>query len=477
MTNELFTFFNGLAKITSIPTQGNHMKITLAILLCLSISTSQADFRDAQENYNQKNYKQAFDEFLVLAKFGNLKSQHNIAVMLANGQGVEQNLPQAYAWSKISDSFKDYAELTRALKKQLPQDQLLKAEKLTKEYFDQYAQVNSKVLLGPIVTKQTTDVRQSAYKSVERIPPNYPRTMALKGIQGWVDVIFYVYPDGSARDFQVIEEVPSDGLFAIETIKSIEKYHFTFNSSSHKSDEPIPTTTRIDFKLKGAPKGFSKKQQDYLDKLIENARNGDIEAQYSYSILYDTFLKKEGVVDGKEINQWLFNAAQNGIVDAQYRLGKNIYYGKSCKVEKQKGLDWIMKAAQIGNADAEYMAYQMLQNKNIINQSNQPPIYWLKQAAKNGLDIAQIRYAKEIASLPNPTTTELKLAQEYLISYKKNVYKTIQWYQTHALVQNKLNKHSKALKSIKAAIKSAKTVGWDLTELEQQRDLILAQKS
>ncbi|MCF6319537.1 MAG: hypothetical protein L3J83_09730 [Proteobacteria bacterium] len=78
------------------------MKVILVALLYLFISTSHADFRDAQENYSQKNYKLAYDEFLVLAKFGNLKAQHNVAVMLANGQGVEQNILQAYSWSKIS---------------------------------------------------------------------------------------------------------------------------------------------------------------------------------------------------------------------------------------------------------------------------------------------------------------------------------------------------------------------------------------
>ncbi len=475
MTVELFTFFNCITKITSIPTQGNTMKLILTTILCLSVSTSYADFRDAQDNYTQKNYKQAFDEFLVLAKFGNLKSQHNVAVMLTKGQGVEQSLPQAYAWSKISDSYKDYANLTKIIKKQLTQDQLSKAEELTKEYFDQYAQVNSKVLLGPISEKETKENHKSKFKTIHREPPKYPRIMAMNSIQGWVDALFNVYPDGSVKDIHIIEEIPNDGLFAKAAIKSIEKYKFI---PYEKHKEPISVVTRIEFKMYGQSDGLSTKQQEYLDGLIDKAKKGDLDAQYSYAILFDTFLRKKGKISGKQVNQWLFNVAQNGVTDAQYRLGKNIYFGNACKVEKQKGLDWIMRAAQIGNADAEYMAYQMLNyNKNIINQSNQPPIYWLTQAAKNGSSVAQIKYAGVIANSTNTSPQELKLAENYLDAYQKKFYKTIQWYQINAMLQNKLNNPSKALKSIKSAIRSAKKAGWDLAELEQQRDLIQAQKS
>ncbi len=475
MTSELFTFFNNKTKIINIPTHGNTMKTILITLLCLSVSTSHADFRDAQENYEKENFKLAYDEFLVLAKFGNLKAQHNVAVMLANGQGVEQNLPQAYSWSKISDSYKNYADLTLSIKKQLSQDQLIQSKKLTDMYFDQYAQINSKVLLGPISPKgPIKKSTKSRFKDIHRVPPTYPRIMALKGIQGWVDVMFNVYPDGSVKDIQIIEEIPRGGAFAKETIKAMEQSRFTHTQAS---TAPIAVTTRVEFKLSGATKGFSTKQQKILDNLIQRASKGDIEAQYSYAILFETFLKKKGEITGEEVNEWLFNAAQNGVIDAQYRLGKNIYFGNACKVEKQKGLDWIMHAAQIGNPSAAYMAYQMLQNKNIINQSNQTPLYWLQQAAKNGSNIAQIRYAGAITKLPNPTTKELSTAQEYLDNYEKKLYKTIQWYQINAMVQNKLNKPSKALKSIKSAIRSAKKAGWDLTELEQQRDLIQAQKS
>ncbi len=446
------------------------MKILFLILTLVLAFNSQADFISAQKNYYDKNYDDAFKEFMVLAKFGNIKSQHNVAVMLLKGQGVKANLIKAYAWSKISDSFGNYASLTHAITKQLSPEQLIKANKLTDRYFDLYAQINSKVLLGPISEKAKSKSTRPLFKITYREAPKYPRKMALKGIQGWVDILFNVYPDGSVKDFHIINEIPSEGLFAKSAIKSIEHYRFSLSDDMH---EPISVTTRINFKMFGDSNELSKKQQKHLDGLISRAKKGDLEAQYSYAILFDTFLEKKGEISGKQVNQWLFNVAQNGVTDAQYRLGKNIYFGEACKVEKQKGLDWIMRAAQIGNADAEYMAYQMLSsNKDIINQSNQKPEYWLHQAAKNGLNIAQIKFAGVIANLPNTTPQQLAIAELYLDAYQKKFYKTIQWYQINAMVQNKLKKPAKALKSIKTAIKLAKKAKWNLSELEQQKELI-----
>ena len=303
--------------------------------------------------------------------------------------------------------------------------------------------------------------------------------MFRQGMEGWVDMSFNIYPDGSARDIQVIEDMPLNGGFAEEAVKSLEKYNFVFeeNGKIVKITEPyIHHTLRIQFKFKSPTKGLNSKQQLFIQNLIAKAKGGDINAQYTYAQLYETYLQEQGEIDAEQVNQWLFNAAQQGIPDAQYRLGKNIYYGKSCEVEKQKGLDWIMHAAQHGDANAEFMAYQLLQNDGLINQANQPPSYWLEQSATNGSKIAQLMYAKEVANTEFPTDEQLNIALGYIQNYADTSFKTIQWYQINALLQDKVNKHSFALKSIKKALRYAKKAGWDLSELKQQKAMIKQHK-
>jgi len=64
-----------------------------------------------------------------------------------------------------------------------------------------------------------------------------------------------------------------------------------------------------------------------------------------------------------------------------------------------------------------------------------------------------------------------------LDNYSRSLYKTTQWYQINAMLLNKTNKNKKAIKSINKALKSAKNLGWDLTELEQLKTSIVQNKS
>jgi len=101
----------------------------------------------------------------------------------------------------------------------------------------------------------------------------------------------------------------------------------------------------------------------------------------------------------------------------------------------------------------------------------------LQQSAENGLNIAQLHYAKEIALMDSPTNEQINTASKYLEDYANTIYETAQWYQVNAMLLDKTNKHSAAVKSVKKAIKSAEKLGWDLTELEQLKTAIINNKS
>jgi len=369
------------------------MKTLTTLAFCLFTALVQADFISAQKDYHSNKYEKAFNEFQILAKLGNNKAQFNLAVMLAKGQGVEIDLVEAYAWSKVSELDQTIKKLSGAIKKELSEHQMIQAQNLYEEYFEKYSFNNSKVVLGPVIEDDTVNKNILDHQLLPDInhAPNYPKHLAIKGIQGWVDLKFQIFPDGSVRNIYVLGEMPPNS-FAEVAMKSVSIYHYSFKKDGQKTtiDEPLFATQRIEFKLKSNSTdsnhlGINDKQQKFLEELIQKAENGDTKAQYNYAYLYDTYLHKKGDIGGEKINQWLFNAAIDGITGAQYRLGQNIYYGNNCKIEKQKGLDWIMKAAQIGNADAQYMAYTLLKDKTVINQTDSSPFYWLTQAANNGL--------------------------------------------------------------------------------------------
>ena len=73
------------------------MKKTL-IALVLTAGLCANDFGQAVEEYKSGNYIQALNIFYALAKKDDVRAQYNVALIYANGLGVEQDLPQAELW-------------------------------------------------------------------------------------------------------------------------------------------------------------------------------------------------------------------------------------------------------------------------------------------------------------------------------------------------------------------------------------------
>lgn len=78
----------------------NFMKYTLlltviAAMLTGCIVTGQIIERQATKAYLQKDYTTAFAKYTEAATDGNADAQYHLAVMYAEGEGVEKNLPKA----------------------------------------------------------------------------------------------------------------------------------------------------------------------------------------------------------------------------------------------------------------------------------------------------------------------------------------------------------------------------------------------
>ena len=75
------------------------MKFILVMLL--ATNTALADIKSAIKDYENREFKKAYAEFELLSQFGYSTIHHYLAKMLMNGEGVDENLIQAYAWSKF----------------------------------------------------------------------------------------------------------------------------------------------------------------------------------------------------------------------------------------------------------------------------------------------------------------------------------------------------------------------------------------
>jgi len=94
----------------------------------------------AYAQYAKGNYADAYREYRGLAEVGYAPYQTQIASMLAKGEGVEQNLIQAYAWYALAASQGDPAgqrNIAR-LSQQMSADQLQQSTALAEEYGQRY---------------------------------------------------------------------------------------------------------------------------------------------------------------------------------------------------------------------------------------------------------------------------------------------------------------------------------------------------
>ncbi len=101
----------------------------------------------ADESYADGEYQRAYEEYMQLAKFNDKYSQYMVGAMYANGQGVDQDLAEAFAWSYVSaeNKHKEFVNAHVKLKQHMNPAQQQRGRDLAKQYredFGTYALAN-----------------------------------------------------------------------------------------------------------------------------------------------------------------------------------------------------------------------------------------------------------------------------------------------------------------------------------------------
>jgi len=77
------------------------MKIFL-ILVFTTLTMFANGFDEAIEAYHKKDYSQALEQFMVLAKEENPQAQYNVGLIYANGLGITADIEEASKWYEHS---------------------------------------------------------------------------------------------------------------------------------------------------------------------------------------------------------------------------------------------------------------------------------------------------------------------------------------------------------------------------------------
>lgn len=128
-----------------------------------------------------------------------------------------------------------------------------------------------------------------------------------------------------------------------------------------------------------------------LDTLIQLAENGDVEAQYRLALSY---YRGEGVErDPKEAFEWFEKAAKQGDDNAQFYLAKCYDDGEGVEEDKGEAFRWYKKSAERGNISAQNNLACCYDKGDGVEKDKEKAFEWYKRSAEQGYADAQYNLA------------------------------------------------------------------------------------
>lgn len=307
--------------------------------LLILIMPVKATFDAALKNYEEGNFPTAFSQFQNFAGIGNKKAQFKLGLMFLEGTGTQKDLIKAYGWIKLSGkSAQTEVELVDKIYQNLSDEQQVEADMFYAHLSETLSEEALKVALEPIYKNtdrsSRTESKREDPKIVKWISPLYPREASYKGVEGWVTVSYQLDSEGRATNLHVIDSYPGN-VFVRNTLKAIKRWEFKIPPG----DEPYQEIYK--FKLKFYLSEPTQSNKRLLAQIKENAEAGDPDAQYRYAKF------KDKVDYEPEFNptKWLYKAARQGHLQAQYEIANNLLSGDGCDADKEKAINWLVKSA------------------------------------------------------------------------------------------------------------------------------------
>jgi TonB family protein len=428
------------------------VKLLVIAFLLVMTPVSYANFTEAMRLYKANEFEKAHVMFKRMAEMGYFPAQFNLGVMYNEGQYVAKDPIQGYAWVKLAEgraaSIDEsitslYAGFSDAEKKAAD----AAAEELAVLY-------GADRLLARLMPKPLADEDcVPASVPVSKAQPKYPGSALTRGIFGSVIVVFDVDELGRTRNPSVLI---GPEVFHKTSLEAVDKFKYEPNKPSRG------VMNRIVYEIRGANKAYIQRQVDDFKKVADD---GSAAAKFVYAVnvSYIDHFRPEHQV----LNQYLVDAAQRGLREAQFMIGRNLLRGQGCEVDVDKGLAWLQQSAQLDYAPAQFLLANETANDPLKQDSS---MIWLQNAADSKhypsmLQLAWIYATSSDVGIRNPALA-LELAAEVESEYSDK----ITGWDTLAAAYAANGNFKKAIRFQKKALKLAKKRAWSIPGLQDRFD-------
>lgn len=137
--------------------------------------------------------------------------------------------------------------------------------------------------------------------------------------------------------------------------------------------------------------GVRKNIEEAEHLYILAAEQGNVDAKYRLGLLYHNGDKV--VRDHSKALVWYTKAAEQGHEEAQYKLGNIYYYGENIPKDYNEALAWFNKAAEQQHKKAQYSLGHMYYYGEGVSKDYTKALAWFNKAAEQGHREAQYSFA------------------------------------------------------------------------------------
>jgi uncharacterized protein len=445
--------------------------LSMLIVVLSTGGVARADMLSAETAYAKQDFPAAFAQFKELAELGKPEAQYDLAVMYAQGQGVETSYTYAHAWASLSSAngFAKATDLASRLEPELTPGSL----RISADIQAQYSQKALNARLLPNIFQGRVYETHDPVAPYKPFMPSYPRAAQMRGAQGEVFVEFTVAPDGHARLPRVLYAIPS-GYFEEAVWDGVMRSVFL---PARINGVPIASevATFYRFVVENASLADYSNLQSRVEDEKKKAESGDPAAQMLYGMMLAGLPQLKQSYD--RALPWFLKAAQAGAPYAQYQIGTALMQGRGCQCDERKGEIWLEKAAQADQADAQVTLAQYLLKDTANPQSLAGALVWLNRAAEHGNSSGKLMLAAVLAASPATHVIDPARALSLIDSLGHPYREDPSLWEIRAAANASRGSFDAAIKSQSEALTKATELGWDLTPLKQRMALYTAHQA
>ncbi|MDN4502836.1 hypothetical protein QX776_10495 [Alteromonadaceae bacterium BrNp21-10] len=473
--------------------------VIIPVIYVLTInSVSASDLYQADQYFQQAEYAQAKEQYLLAANVGSAHAFYQLGVIHYKGLGEPANSVKALVWFSLAaeQQFNDAQQIVDDLMALATPAQQTELQQLQNQFRQQYGFQSINNALFPIINtsalgnkitfgEENALANQFSMSDMEFNDLSNIDFVEAPDMDDEASIQYLLLGRPDAADIRnrpysavVDYEVGADGSVRnMETMRVMGRIQPALNELV-RSNVPSPqfAAEKVSFVNRAylGVAGYNQvrirrdQYQRFYYRLMRNAlklKKSQIKnEQFQYATLLMTFqwLPQEE----NELDDLLKTLSEAGHPLAQYEYGLKLYREQK---DIPQAIRWLNEASKFGVAKAQYRLGRLMLDSPWVLKDETKALFWFERAAAEQHDVAQLKAAELKLMAVEPALHNLQEAQQLLATLPESQHRNpeYEYLQAAVDVQVQPRKLAEAVEHLRDAIDLADNLNWDVSEWQK----------